>query len=479
MSKLIYNELYKIFHKKSTIVFFLLILFFMLTSTYVVNRYSYSSEQIYKSYIEEEEVIIDNYKERKDLNTDEKLEYIRALTNRDVYQFLIDRKYKDDSAEATYVTDTLSKYYNDLNAIAVYGEENYLVTKEEAKKNLEEGIKYLDNFKSMDLVKKDLENLNKEEVCASVKDEFCDKYFEQYKKVLQYRIDMSIPYSKNSASNRLENYILDYPTYLELKKNKDILREDEKSVYDDKVSFIELTDYYMEKKILNNDFETNYSWPELLAVPFTELVVILIPGLILIASSIISDEFEKGTIKQLLVKPYSRNKIFLSKFIACLITLIIISIYVMILNVISYALTYDIGDLSRYYVIYDYKLHKVVEINCFQYFLELMKSIPYMYIIMILIILLASVSFTSTALSGVVGFSLIIIPEILVGYITKYKWLAYLPFFTWDMSSYMFGGKAPFDSLNYKLQLMLNIGYIIGFIALNLIIFKKKDVKNQ
>ena len=56
---------------------------------------------------------------------------------------------------------------------------------------------------------------------------------------------------------------------------------------------------------------------------------------VLIASGIISDELDKGTIKQLLVKPFTRNKIFMSKLIASMIIVLFFMVYITLLNVIS------------------------------------------------------------------------------------------------------------------------------------------------
>ena len=100
MIRLVGNELYKIFHKKATIVYLLIILFVLLAMTYVSFGNNTSSENIYSGSINTEQAIIDSFKDRKDLNNDEQLDYIEALTNYDVYKFLLDRHYDKNSPEA-------------------------------------------------------------------------------------------------------------------------------------------------------------------------------------------------------------------------------------------------------------------------------------------------------------------------------------------------------------------------------------------
>ena len=479
MIRLVGNELYKIFHKKATIVYLLIILFALLAMTYVSFGNNTSSENIYSSSINTEQTIIDSFKDRKDLNNDEQLDYIEALTNYDVYKFLLDRHYDKNSPEAKYVQTKLRLAYQNRNAVIVYGDGNYLISLQEANSEIEKNIKFLDNYNPIEDIKNDLKNINKEEACLNVKEEFCDKYLEEYKRVLQYRIDMNIPYSDNSASNTLDSYLLEYGDFLYKDKNKDILRKEELENYKDQLSDVKVTQYLIDHKNIKNDYKESISLPELVVVPFTELSFMIVLGLILITSAILSDEFEKGTIKQLLVKPFSRSKILLSKFIACLISIVIIALYIEVLNVISYAITDNLSSIKDTFVIYDWNLNKAIEVNCFKYLFEIIKLSPFMYINMTLLVLLISVLFTSTALSGAFGFALIIVPDILAMFITKYKWLTYLPFYTWDMTCYRFGGAAIYESLNFNLQLGLNILYTIVFVLLSLFFFKKKDVKNQ
>ena len=479
MIKLIGNELYKVFHKRATIVYLLIILFALLSMTYVNSRSNASSQNVYSGSMAMEQTIINSLKDRNDLSAEEKLDYIEALTNYDVYKFLLDRHYDKDSSEAKYVDTKLRMAYHERNAVKVYGDGYYTVSLEEANKAIEDAIKFLDNYDPIEEIKHDLNNIDKEEACLNVKEGFCDKYIEEYKKVLQYRIDMNIPYSYNNASVTLDSYLLTYGEFLYNDKNKDILRKEDLEDYKSQLSDVKVTQYLIDHKEITNDYKASISLPELIVFPFTELSFMVILGLILITSAILSDEFEKGTIKQLLVKPFNRSKILLSKFIACLISIVIIALYIEVLNLISYSITDNFGSITDTLVVYDWNLNKAIEVNSFQYLFEIVKLSPFMYINMTLLILLMSVVFTSTALSGAFGFALIIVPEILTYFITTYKWLAYLPFFTWDMTCYRFGGDALFEALNFKLQLGLNILYTVVFILISLLLFKKKDIKNQ
>ncbi|WP_071130438.1 ABC transporter permease [Enterococcus timonensis] len=57
-------------------------------------------------------------------------------------------------------------------------------------------------------------------------------------------------------------------------------------------------------------------------------------GIVVIASGIISSEFSKGTVKFLLIRPYTRAKIFLAKFIVTMIYAVLFSIFLLLTTLV-------------------------------------------------------------------------------------------------------------------------------------------------
>ena len=74
---------------------------------------------------------------------------------------------------------------------------------------------------------------------------------------------------------------------------------------------------------------------------------------------------------------------------------------------------------------------------------------------------------------------LIILPEILSLLIDKFKPLAYLPFYTWRLDEFMFGGRSTIKQLTFNNSLILDIVYIVIFSISLIIVFKRTDIKNQ
>ncbi len=72
----------------------------------------------------------------------------------------------------------------------------------------------------------------------------------------------------------------------------------------------------------------------ILKIYFSEYGLFIIVMIVMIAGTIVSEEFNKGTIKLLLVRPYSRNKILLSKFITVLIMIIFSILAIVIMELL-------------------------------------------------------------------------------------------------------------------------------------------------
>ena len=483
MSNLVKNELFKIFHKKSIYFFLLFVVFFysMIAilgnkSNEILNDNDYSNQI---SMIEED---INELKKSNPMSDTEVEEYVTSLARLDMFKLISERNYDGLGPEYSYIQSTLLPLYLVKYNVEIkkydYTDFGYK-SEEDYKNKVNEATKKLDNFVPLDQVKNDLNNLNKENVCAGISSSICDEYFEVYKKVLQYRIENNVPYAEYGNSGVLNNYIGIYPSYLEGKKNFNNLNKDEKEEYENTLEQVKIIEYKMDHKSITGTMDKNMDYTSYISLSSGELSILIIFGILVIACSIISDEFDKGTIKQLLIKPYSRNKIVLSKIIACLITLVFF-IIVNELIALSVGFIFLKGfNLTDTVVLYDFSLGKAVEKTGLELFGLYTLSKSFYLIIFTLIVLFISALSRNTALSAGSGFLVILLPAFLEGLIQKHKFIAYLPCFTWDMSDFLFGGKSYYGVLNFKGMLGMNIIYVILFTFLILLVFKHSEVKNQ
>lgn len=482
MNKLIKNELYKVFHKKSTYIYLFIITALLVLISYLGNKViQIANNNDYDSMIATSQSNIESFKDKDKILDAYKDSYVQELANIDCFKLAKERNVDVLSAEYDYIkTKVYSLYLVKHNVIDNgydYSDFGYL-SEEDFNNKLNETIKKLDNFVPMEEVKRDLNNLNKDELCESVSKKNCDEYYNVYKSVLEYRINNNIPYTRHENSNVLTSYLETYLTYLELRDNKNLSKE-KKDEYREVLKNVKLTQYRMEHNKIDNKENVDLGSATFIASPVYDMTIFLIFGIIVIACGIFSEEFDKGTIKQLLIKPYSRNKIAIAKIITCLIATLIFLIYFIIVNIICGQLLIKGFDINSTVLMYDYNLEKVLEYNGFQLIgLCLLYKLPY-FIIFTLIILLVSVITRNTAISAVSGFMLIILPEILSLLIDKFKLLAYLPFYTWKLDEFMFGERSSIKQLTFSNSLILDIVYIVIFSISLLIVFKRTDIKNQ
>ncbi len=483
MSKLVYNELYKLFHKKSTKLYFVLVFLLLTLSLVIVLKFDNSEENESNFDINYQQSIIDSYKDRNDLNDDEKNDYLSALIEYDKLSLIKEKGIKRHSPEETYVKDNMSQLFYSKNFIIVYGYTTDVNnrTLDDINAEINKEIKKLEEFDPIAVIKDELNTLNKEIVCSDIKSEFCDKYFDVYKKVLEYRIKMNIPKSNNVSSMALERYLSEYPSYLQYEKDKGRVKEEEKDTYNEILSFNKTMEYKIEHKLLTQSSEVQPNMVEVVSSGLTDMSIFIVIGLIMVGASVLSEEFEKGTVKLLLVKPFTRNKILISKIIASIIMIVVFSLYVTILNLVSSIIYNSIEGNQFIFTLcnYNFSLHKVVEYNIFNCYLLTFVSQMIYFIIIDLIVICFSAFTTSTAISTSFGFGLLLGAEILTAFVQKFKLIPLLPMYTSNMINVFFGQPPEYKILTLPVQVFFNVFYVILFIGLAMFIFKKKDIKNQ
>ena len=236
-------------------------------------------------------------------------------------------------------------------------------------------------------------------------------------------------------------------SYLEYQKNID----DEK--YEEIVERMALEKYAVENNIqyniLLNSENTNAPLPKdariILMKIFDNFDIIFVFIVIAISSTIISEEYSKGTIKNLFVKPHKRAKIMCSKIITNIFIVIIIIVFMVLLQYTIGGLIFGFDSYSLDAIIYNKADQSINVMNLSYYMINLIINKVSLYILLIAIGILIS-SFTSNiALNILISLGIYII--------FNYYNIAYSP--------------------------IILIVFAIIIDILSLIIFQKKDIKNE
>ena len=213
------------------------------------------------------------------------------------------------------------------------------------------------------------------------------------------------------------------------------------------------------------------------ATPILFIVVVIV----MIAGTIVSEEFNKGTIKQLLLRPYSRFKILLSKYITCLIVFILFILFYELVSFIAYGLSLGFKSYSLPIIIYNFTTHQVMELNLIKGILMNFVSILPVYIIILTLAFFLSTLITSSGIALTISFLVYIFSDILNGLIslTNYKILRLFPTMCWNFNEYLFGNIPADKYLNFPMALIVTIITFLVLFVSSFLIFKHKDIKNQ
>ena len=471
---LIKNELYKILHKRSTKVFLIIALIFVIL-TNLIYRFSDNLVSFSTTYYEDYDVALNyvNDYENSGIGDKELYNYYKSFI--DTYKLA--SKYDSNSWQyQKYMEDywsLLQEYYRyldeELGASLISNE------LEETKNNIENNNwQYFVNNdtnninESINNIKNTLNNssLSNNEKINYEKELFI---LEEQLKLNEYRIENGVAFGNdylNDAINAINNSLYSMAEY---QYSNDI-------DYQDSVK-----SYYENWYILDNKVDTNNNQTlrSVFVNFFNEYSFLILVFGIMIAGGIVSDEFNKGTIKSLLIIPRKRSKILLAKYISVLIMLLFIIGIFIVSELLIGGIFMGFSSLSIPVVVYNITDSSLEVLNIFGYLiLQILANLPQI-ILLVTLAFACSVIINSTAFSIVIPFCGIIASELINAFALAYdiKILNYFVTTNWDFTVYLFGGTSLFgNSLIHAIIVCLV--YLIIMLVVTFIVFKKKDIKN-
>lgn len=477
MSNLIKNEFIKICKKKSTYIILIITLVFILLCNFM---YKNSDNQMYSIGYDDE--IIQYYEEEMPSPDDlENIDmYIDMKSTLDMMK--LTQKYGSNSWQ-TYVIQTQLGSDGDLHIINEYlysptktvSEQEYTT----AKKNYDDFIQKLDADDWRYFVSSELDAINKQieyEKKVTNTDNNNLYRLEIQKQALEWRLEKGISYENSFLNNCIEMYVNNNNLVYSYEHTNDHDYFDKQEYYS-ALNTVNKCKYYIENNIRNINDNDNRAI--LLDLFDNYELFILIFG-IMIAGSIVSDEFSKGTIKLLLVRPYSRIKILLAKFIVCFIMLLLFIAIVAGAQFILGGLIQGFDSTTVPAVIYNFNTKQIEAINMVQYIVILTIAKLPMYILLMTLAFACSTIFTNTAVS-------IVIP--LLGYMGAplinqlalafdIKQVLYFVTPNWDFTERLFGGLPTFEGLSIPFSIIICLVYFLIMVITMFTVFKKRNIKN-
>ena len=489
MISLIKNEFTKSFKKKSTIVMIIISLVFIVFNNVI---YKFANNIDIEDYMYDEQYIQDKRQELKNLkpSSEEGWEYY-IETKSEVEHYDLLKKYDKNDWKYHVVKNDSYEMIRNMNQYKYINRDEEVYTKELQKYN-----SYIEKINNMTdwkvYAKEQIKELQEQKDLYKeiFKDENEKKELELQNEIidlkigkLNLRLEKDIPYSNDYVNDALESYDLNFPTFEKFdKEQKETLKENYDS-YTVKSEDAELAKsnvtnkYIIDTKIDINNVSTLRMG---LINFFSDNSMLILVITISIAGAMVSSEFDKGTIKTLLIRPYSRNKILLSKFITALVTLAFSIILLLVFEFITAGIIFGFDSLKIPALVYNFTTQKVMEIGIFKYVIDsILANIP-RFILLTTLAFTVSTIFNNTPLGiilpivGYIGGS--IINLVIIEF--KLKFLNYFVTQHWDLTSYLYGNIGPYENSNVVISIIICIVYFAIMIIPTFIIFNKKNIKN-
>ena len=481
MISLIQNELKKIFKKKSLLITLLVTLAFIIL-TNVIYKLDFGNS--YYDYIEEEISFYGEQLKTLDPEKDKDM-YAQYKTELEVYQLV--KKYDEKSWQAKIIQSEMRSCISNINyytyqeksdsglkiAKAKYNEYikrldtddwRYFAEEEVKEKNTE-----IDELKAMQ--EKTTNKLEIKELQSQIRG------YEISRQIATWRLEKDIPYGNDYKNNCLNSYMVAMEDIRSYDFGETEKNYDSKKQYYKAQETAAINKYDIENGTTVGDTS---SAKGILLSTFDEYEIFLIVMFMMTAGVIVSEEFSKGTIKLLLIKPYKRSTILASKFITSIIVAIIVILLVLLMQFVVGGLIQGFDSFRNPTIIYDHTINNVKQINTIQYLaMQALGKAP-MYILLMTLAIAFSTIFTNSALAitisllGYMGSSVINMLALNL----KLNWIKYFVTPNWNLTEYFWGGIPTFEGITLPFSIAIIVIYMVIMLVPTFIIFQKKNIKN-
>ena len=459
MINLIKNEIYKILHKKGTFIVLIITALFITLVSYLIGHekvYNVSTEMYYNG---DAGSVVEN-KINQEIN-----ELSKKYNNKtwqyyvlnDVYTVVSNYHY---AKEGNYLDESLENEYDAIKKALDNDDWKYFVNvktdslKEELK-NYEESLKNATSDKAKKDIETQIYGIN---VAIEMN---------------EYRLKENVKYGNdyiNTAINDITSLASSVKSY------ETTTDEETKSQLEYNVK-----NYYKSRYILENkeDINNEQDLRFIMTNFYSEYMFLILVFGVMIAGAIVSEEYNKGTIKSLLITPYKRGTILLSKFITVIVLTILFIIISYLMQIIIGGLFLGFGSLSNHVVEYNLATKSLEAMSLSKY--TLIYTIANLPQILLLVTLAFAVStiIGNTAFAIVITFAGVIGSSIINMFASAYKIkiLNYFVTTNWDFNYYLFGGTSPYGT-SLVHAIITCIIYFLIMVITSFIVFNKKNIKN-
>lgn len=180
---------------------------------------------------------------------------------------------------------------------------------------------------------------------------------------------------------------------------------------------------------------------------------------IIASAGIVTKEYSLGTIKLLLIRSQSRNKILTSKYVTAVLYTLSLFLCTGIVAMITGGIAFGFGG---------------AEIGWNDVFTGALYSLIYT-LVYVTITFMVGVLTRSTGATIGVGMFIVLLEGLVTMLLSKYAVVKYIIFTNADLSVYSSGG-APFKGMTMSFSLIVIAVYMVVFLGTSFVTFKNRDV---
>jgi ABC-2 type transport system permease protein len=233
---------------------------------------------------------------------------------------------------------------------------------------------------------------------------------------------------------------------------------------------LKINEYRLEHNI--KPVESNTFWGYL--VDSADIIALITLFTIIVAAGSVASEFSWGTIKLLLIRPASRTKILLSKYIAALLFALCMLLLLFIFSSVIAAIVFGIENIREPYLAY--QNGAVVEKSMLLHVMQVYALNCVDLVMMATFAFMISAVFRNHSLAvGLATFALFVGPQITTLLAMKFDWAKYLLFANTNLTQYI-DGTPLVEGMTMSFSIMMLLVYFVIFNGITWIIFRKRDI---
>jgi ABC-2 type transport system permease protein len=244
------------------------------------------------------------------------------------------------------------------------------------------------------------------------------------------------------------------------------LGKDDRKFYKDRIA---VNKYHLEKNIRSTD---GTIWGGVNGS--ASMIIVITIFTIIIAGDSLAGEFSSGTIKLLLIRPASRGKILVSKYISFLLFGMLLLLTLFVISIVVNGMLYGFGYMDLPLISMNAE-GQIVERNMV---INLWKTYMYNGVSTVMYVTLAfmiSSAFRSSAMA--IGFSIgaLFAGNIVLEALQRFDWSRYLLFANTDLTQYL-SGRPYQEGMTFSFSIGVLAVYFLVFNLISWLLFTRRDV---